>query len=642
MRISNTMIYDTNMRHMQTSLANYMESTIQGGTQKKINRPSDDPAGAALVLNTRTEIMATEQYENNVGTARSWLSTTDAALQTTSTTISAIITLAKQASTGTMSPENRTQISYQLEQMFGQLMDLSNTEVEGNSIFGGHNYTENAYEKGMSVMTRDEDFDTTGATVTGLAENSVTVHFLDDGVVGGAADIRYQWSADGGDTWTDATLAAGQTSLTAAGVTLNMKPGAEVKGAVDPDPSQELASTDGTFLYLYPTAVYNGDDNDPSAYGSVTKGHVAGMDVEVHADLPDNVLFSMAPPTTGTVDPPPVTPGTATGVQFSAPGSDVFYWTSSDNGNTWQQHSTTVPTPANGSINLTFTDGHNNSGYVTLNTQNVGNVDVPADFTMDMQSRRVDMLNGPTNISMNAQGIFTQNIVVRMDGTPDTAVPPGPNTPADLSVAGEPIYYSYSTDGGATWIKAVSQVPTPATGSATLAVPGGFLELSSQVGGGSELAAGTQMLIHPDRADLGFEVMENSYIPVNQVGKDIFGGMYNGEAVEGANLFDSVGKLIAYVENNESNGIAEMMVEINKALEHVGTQLAKVGGLENRLDLAEGMLDYEKIDQGERLSYTEDIDLTELLNNLAKDELAYSTVLQSSSMILQLNFTKFV
>jgi flagellar hook-associated protein 3 FlgL len=42
------------------------------------------------------------------------------------------------------------------------------------------------------------------------------------------------------------------------------------------------------------------------------------------------------------------------------------------------------------------------------------------------------------------------------------------------------------------------------------------------------------------------------------------------------------------------------------------------------------------------LSYTEDIDLTELLTKLTQQQLTYSTVLKSSSMIMQLSLANYV
>ena len=58
--------------------------------------------------------------------------------------------------------------------------------------------------------------------------------------------------------------------------------------------------------------------------------------------------------------------------------------------------------------------------------------------------------------------------------------------------------------------------------------------------------------------------------------------------------------------------------------------------------MASDVLSFQKLDQQERLSYTEDIDLTELLTKLTRQQLTYQTVLQSSSMIMKLSLANYV
>ncbi len=600
---------------MQSSLGALLESNIQGGSQKKINRPSDDPAGAALVLNSRVDIAVTEQFERNVDTARGWLQLADSTLQSVSTTIASIKSLTEQAASETMTAENREQIGYQIEELFGQLLNLSNMEFEGKSIFGGQKYDDNAFEQGLSVVSKDANFDSSTVTVSGQSETSMAVRFLSTGTVGVDA-LNYQWSTDGGDTWIDATMNAGETSLTMEGVTLDIRPGTEVQEATR---DNNVYSDDGTFLYVHPTAVYQGDDNDRNIYG-VTTGAPEGLSNTVVGALNDNAIFTLG-----------------ADVDLTVPGSTINYSITHSDG-TVQNYTATVPNPPppqvpDGKVELPFNDINGNRLTLELDTSNATTSALTAGMQIDLQPRRVDMLTGvATDISINAQGTFPSNTLVRLDEE------------ANLNVAGSIINYSYSSDGGRTWIPATSQVPTPPTGSARLALPGGFMELSISptAAAPGPIAAGTQMLIHPDRADLGYEIMEDTYVAVNQVGKDIFGGQYNGQTVAGPNLFEVVGQLISYCHHNDGDGISATLETLTAAHEHVETEATRIGGLNNRLDLAENMLSFEKLDQQERLSYTEDIDLTELLNNLAKQELAYNTVLKSSSMIMQLNLTQFV
>ena len=114
-------------------------------------------------------------------------------------------------------------------------------------------------------------------------------------------------------------------------------------------------------------------------------------------------------------------------------------------------------------------------------------------------------------------------------------------------------------------------------------------------------------------------------------------------AIEGdANVFEVVGNLIAYCENNNATGCGQSLAALKKAHERITTEADRYGGLENRVEMAADVLSFQKLDQQERLSYTEDIDLTELLTKLTRQQLTYQTVLQSSSMIMKLSLANYI
>lgn len=135
-RITQNQMYDTMTSQMQKNLSAYMESN-EAGLYPKINRPSDDPAGTYRVLTTRNDIEATDQYQSNVDTAQGWLSLTDNVLGT-------------RSSATPLQPEKpcRAGLHRYLHggkppadclsgtADFGEMLNLSNTQYEGNSIFG--------------------------------------------------------------------------------------------------------------------------------------------------------------------------------------------------------------------------------------------------------------------------------------------------------------------------------------------------------------------------------------------------------------------------------------------------------------------------------------------------------------------------
>lgn len=240
--------------------------------------------------------------------------------------------------------------------------------------------------------------------------------------------------------------------------------------------------------------------------------------------------------------------------------------------------------------------------------------------------------NGNTGTATKAEGHFTRDVSVRIDSVPD---PLDPNYDPDA-----PMLYSYSLDNGLTW----TQAKAPQN-SEQLAVPGGYLKINQA---GDEFQAKDQFVIHPHRANLNFEISPQQTITVNKVGKDIFGGLFKdpysdaATPVAGPNLFETVGKLIGYANENDSEGFGKAMDELTDCLKLVTTHLAEVGGRENRLDVAYQTLSMRELSEYDAMSTLENVDTIELMTKLAQQQLTYNTVLKSSSMIMQMSLMNFI
>ena len=62
MRVTNTMMRNNSMLNMQKNKVAYNKYLTQFNTQKKIQRPSDDPTIAARALKYRTTLAEIDQY----------------------------------------------------------------------------------------------------------------------------------------------------------------------------------------------------------------------------------------------------------------------------------------------------------------------------------------------------------------------------------------------------------------------------------------------------------------------------------------------------------------------------------------------------------------------------------------------------
>lgn len=141
-------------------------STLQEqlNSGSKINRPSDDPVIAVKGMANRTNLAKVEQYQRNIGTAHTWLDTTDEALGQVGDVLHRVKELTVQAATDTNSPEDRQKINEEIVQLKAQLRDVANTRVGDNYIFSGTHtnvplYTDETSPQNPTVATgKNSDF----------------------------------------------------------------------------------------------------------------------------------------------------------------------------------------------------------------------------------------------------------------------------------------------------------------------------------------------------------------------------------------------------------------------------------------------------------------------------------------------------
>ncbi|WP_028575780.1 flagellar hook-associated protein FlgL [Desulfonatronovibrio hydrogenovorans] len=496
MRVTQNMLYGNFVSNMNNATYKLMQLNMQASSQKKVNRPSDDPIGTARILGYRDSISSLNQYQDNVDTAKGWLGLADETLMQVNNVLIRAKELAEQGATGTLSEEQREILSYEAWQLYDQMMTLSNTKYEGKAIFAGHKVDGSAFEPAMGVSSNKDLNDGDVVSVTGKTGGTVLVQFLDDGAVG-TDDLDYRYSTDGGKTWTQTTLAAGDDELDLDGVVVQLASGYSVE-ANDGDDTND---TSGTWLWVRPTAKYLGDDQD-------------------------------------------------------------------------------------------------------VNTVSL--------YAQDIQG------------DVQAIGSFAKDVTVRID-----------------AVDGSDVTYSYSLDGGYTWNTGNSTVMDG--DEARFLVPGGRVEVD--VAGG-ELSAGDQLLVRPHRAAINIEISPGESIQVNHVGKDVFGGIYSGpgdKGVEGpGNVFETLGELIGYLETNNQAGIQQSLEDIDECLKHINSQLASVGARENRLFISESVLSGLVINERERKSKIEDIDVPELMTKLANQQIVYEAVLRSSSTIMRMSLVNHI
>ncbi len=139
MRITDKMNFNATNRSVRKARSNLASLQDQLATQKRVNRPSDDPIAAGRILAGKVELKGHDQYKRNLEYARSFLAYGDHSLAEISEQLMRAKDLAiSQAGDSGSSARTRNIVATEVEQIYGQVVKLANTQFGDRFIFGGY------------------------------------------------------------------------------------------------------------------------------------------------------------------------------------------------------------------------------------------------------------------------------------------------------------------------------------------------------------------------------------------------------------------------------------------------------------------------------------------------------------------------
>lgn len=156
MRVTANMSADSSLYNIQQGrkkLDRLQELTASGSN---INRPSDDPIGSRLLLDVGDKLRAGAQYLSNIKKSQIWQNFTNTALNGMAETMR----LAKQQLAsipgGTTDPVERQNVVSQLTILKQQMIDLGNTRLGDQYLFGGAMNTTEPFSGTSPYYSGDE------------------------------------------------------------------------------------------------------------------------------------------------------------------------------------------------------------------------------------------------------------------------------------------------------------------------------------------------------------------------------------------------------------------------------------------------------------------------------------------------------
>ena len=139
MRITNNMIRSNAMLHIQKNKETFNDYFQQYSSQKKIQKPSDNPTIAVRALKYRTTLVEIEQYLSNCDEAENWMDATEEPLKKADSILDTMIDYVTQAANGTNNDKGRATIAAQLKQYCEFIYEQNaNMDYAGRYLFTGY------------------------------------------------------------------------------------------------------------------------------------------------------------------------------------------------------------------------------------------------------------------------------------------------------------------------------------------------------------------------------------------------------------------------------------------------------------------------------------------------------------------------
>jgi len=285
-RVTMSTMYNNIQNNLQRLAEDLQRINASISSGKKYQSISDNPVDVGAILGLTQDESQMVQYDRNLNTAKSWLSTTLSALQNITDMVQTSMALANQMATGTYNASQRQAAAQQIQGYIEEVMQVGNTELEGQHILAGFATDSSPFVEGdwqvqspvMHLQSGSTGTAVSGGTYTGDASRTYLVELVSGG---GTGVGTYQVSVDGGQTWTTpAVIPAGPVAL-GDGVEVTM--------------GGTWAAGDRFSISVYRPIEYQGDTHDfEIAIGSQSRLVVNEIgSAAIGGDLGSNDLFQI-------------------------------------------------------------------------------------------------------------------------------------------------------------------------------------------------------------------------------------------------------------------------------------------------------------------------------------------------------------
>ena len=220
MRVTNNMMSNAVIQQLRRQNEMLFEAQNKIASGKRLNKPSDNPAGMAQVLDYRSKLLNIEQYQENVQRGKTLVEANELTLELIDELIGDTAEIAETYRDSNLSDGARTIGADAIRDMYDQIVQLANSKFGNNYVFSGHQTDTPPFGHGVEISDSgatigDIEFgltaDAADVTVEIRNANNEVVRTINVGGGGTAGANAFAWDGldDGG-----AGLADGHYSFT--------------------------------------------------------------------------------------------------------------------------------------------------------------------------------------------------------------------------------------------------------------------------------------------------------------------------------------------------------------------------------------------------------------------------------------------
>ena len=136
-------------------------------TQKRLNKPSDDPLSIGKVLDYRQTIASIDQYQTNIQTGKTRLDVTESTMTLVDDLLKVTRAIGQTEADGTI--ESRQLAADEVKRLYEQILDLANSTINDNYMFSGYQTKTAPFSRDDSQLTTYDQYTITYNGDTGDA-----------------------------------------------------------------------------------------------------------------------------------------------------------------------------------------------------------------------------------------------------------------------------------------------------------------------------------------------------------------------------------------------------------------------------------------------------------------------------------------